>query len=111
MSKSKIKDVLVTVSKEIHAPLSNSTVLTASASSIIGFNLLNGEKKWEKKLATDVKYLNCHLMDVNNDGISDCLVFSEMQGLLVLDSTSGFNQKLSLTYDVITSLKFCLHKV
>lgn len=86
-TKSELDEVVITVNNAL--PHLNLSSFTSNSNSLIGFSLRNGERKWEKNLTAKVQYLNCHLIDVNKDGICDCLVFSNNQGLSVLDSTSG----------------------
>ena len=90
VAKSKFNDVVVTIDKALPHP--NLTTFTSNTNNLIGFNLRDGEKKWEKNLTSQVQNLNCHLIDVNKDGIHDCLVFISTQGLSMLDSRTGFHQ-------------------
>jgi len=87
VAKSKFNDVVVTIDKALPHP--NLTTFTSNTNNLIGFNLRDGEKKWEKNLTSQVQNLNCHLIDVNKDGIHDCLVFISTQGLSMLDSRTG----------------------
>ena len=72
---------------------------------ITGTRIIDGTLAWQEDGKKDVKYLNCHLLDVNEDGIHDCLLFTFI-GLLALDSRTGhtrftsiINFQVCLNYD------------
>ena len=56
---------------------------------ILGLHSADGKIFWEKEFPEPVQYMNCSLVDVNKDGINDCLVFPVSQSILALNSLTG----------------------
>lgn len=83
-SSSKLKDILVV----IRYP--NNFTANLDSPSINGIQLRDSKDLWLRNWTEPISSIHCSLIDVNNDGLDDCLLLSgPSQKLHALDSATG----------------------
>ena len=85
----KSRELVIVVSSNEVANYSSNCLENALSTSLSAFRAGNGAILWDKNTTDDIKYLNCSVVDVNKDGVIDCLLFTSNQRLFALDSTTG----------------------
>lgn len=66
---------------ELSSPINTRTM--------VGIHTMDGALIWEKNVTSNIQYLNCSLIDVNGDGLDDCLTFSMNGALSAHNSLTG----------------------
>ena len=80
---SKADEILVIVSGSY-----NSTNITRLLV-IEGIRVASSKELWKTNWTGSVQYINCHLININNDKINDCILHSTERGLIAVDSGTG----------------------
>ena len=89
-SKTNFKDMLIFLSS-VNSNRTDPSALCSNneTTNVIGIRATDGKIVWEKDFTDSVEYLNCTLLDVNSDGVNDCLLFPVAQTLSVFNSLTG----------------------
>jgi outer membrane protein assembly factor BamB len=56
---------------------------------IEGIRVASSKELWKTNWTGSVQYINCHLININNDKINDCILHSTERGLIAVDSGTG----------------------
>jgi len=93
---SKSKEMLILLSSKTTHSISSSYCFSNESNNLLGIRAADGKLVWEKNFTEAIQYLNCSLIDVDNDGVDDCLLFPVVKSLSALNSLTGkaFKYKL-----------------
>ena len=86
---SKSKEMLILLSSKTTHSISNSYCFSNESNNLLGIRAADGKLVWETNFTEAIQYLNCSLIDVDNDGVDDCLLFPIVQSLSALNSLTG----------------------
>ncbi len=67
----------------------------------------DGKELWKLPTLSEVFSLNCHSMDLNKDGVNDCIASGRMGTLLAVDPTNGKLLVHSLQYMYNHTVNLC----
>ena len=92
-SESRWKEMMLvtatTTSPSLHCPITEGASSTMNTA-LFGIQVLDGTVLWQKNVTNQLQNLNCSLIDINQDGLYDCLTYSLANGVLTaLDSLTG----------------------
>ena len=86
--KTRSMEMLVLLNNEL--AYSNSSCFSTQSNNVLALRAADGKIVWDKNLTEAVQYLNCSLIDMNDDGIDDCLLFPNVNSIITaLDSQTG----------------------
>ncbi|XP_046449763.1 uncharacterized protein LOC124198124 [Daphnia pulex] len=86
---SKSKEMLILLSSKTTHSISSSYCFSNESNNLLGIRAADGKLVWEKNFTEAIQYLNCSLIDVDNDGVDDCLLFPVVKSLSALNSLTG----------------------
>lgn len=105
-SPNKRREVLVLlISGTANNTVSSTSCFRNESHNAMGIRAADGKIVWENNFTTPIQYLNCSLIDANNDGVDDCLLFPAAQSLSAFNSLTG-NTLLNYLIDALWSYKF-----
>lgn len=84
----KHQEMLVAITSDPLCPTELSTAVI-NTRTMFGIHTMDGALIWEKNITSNIQYLNCSLIDVNGDGVDDCLTFSINGALAAHNSLTG----------------------
>lgn len=89
-SKNRRREMLILLSSgTANDTVSNTFCFNNESTNLLGIRAADGKIIWENNFTETVQYLNCSLIDVNNDGVDDCLLFPAAQTLSAFNSLTG----------------------
>lgn len=86
---SRSKETLILMNNELTP--SSSLCFSNQTNNVLGLRAADGKVVWEKNFTEAIQYFNCSLIDVNNDGVDDCLLFPVVNSFSAIDSLTGNN--------------------
>lgn len=86
---SRLKEMVILLSSETSHLVSTPYCFSNESNSLLGIRAADGKLVWEKNFTDAIQLINCSLIDVNNDGVDDCLLFPVAKSLSSLNSLTG----------------------
>lgn len=65
--------------------------MIGNSTGIIGVRAMDGKVLWRLNSTDNLHYINCTIVDLNKNGISDCLLYDQSNGLRAIDTLKGIN--------------------
>lgn len=78
---------------------------TPCAGAVIALRGYDGKLLWQTKTYSEIFAMNCHGVDVNQDGLDDCIVSGRLKDLRAIDPKTGMKYLLktqlkTMCYDI-----------
>lgn len=86
---STLKEMLILLSSETSHFTSTSYCFSNETNTLLGIRAADGKLVWEKNFTEAIEYINCSLIDVNSDGVDDCILLPVAKSLSLLNSLTG----------------------
>lgn len=86
---SRLKEMVILLSSETSHLVSTPHCFSNESNSLLGIRAADGKLVWEKNFTDAIQFINCSLIDVNDDGVDDCLLFPVAKSLSSLNSLTG----------------------